>query len=145
MRLVWFRGHCTENEVFHFKDFFSKCDQIRSFLRIWTNLLKKSLMKNFIFCAVGEQLPSSLAIKSGNQKRKKADGCKGLVEDEYDVKNIEIIKIMESVVTEYEKLRKKAIFFLLAKMIRLIPIHIEIKPTVGVMFGSIFQILWIYR
>ena len=34
------------------KDFFSKCDQIRNFLRIWSNLLKKSLMENSIFCAV---------------------------------------------------------------------------------------------
>ena len=34
------------------KDFFSKCDQIRSFLGIWSHLLKKSLMENFIFCAV---------------------------------------------------------------------------------------------
>ena len=34
------------------KDFFSKRDQIRSFLRIWWHLLKKSLMENFIFCAV---------------------------------------------------------------------------------------------
>ena len=34
------------------KDFFSKSDQIHSFLRIWSYLLKKSLMKNFIFCAV---------------------------------------------------------------------------------------------
>ena len=31
------------------KDFFSKCDQICSFLRIWSHLLKKSLMENFIF------------------------------------------------------------------------------------------------
>ena len=31
------------------KDFFSKCDQIRSFLRIWSHLLKKYLMENFIF------------------------------------------------------------------------------------------------
>ena len=31
------------------KDFFSKCDQIRSFLRIWSHLLKKSLIENFIF------------------------------------------------------------------------------------------------
>ena len=37
---------------FSIKDFFSKCDQIRSLLRIWSNLLKKSLMENFIFCAV---------------------------------------------------------------------------------------------
>ena len=31
------------------KDFLSKCDQIRSFLRIWSHLLKKALMENFIF------------------------------------------------------------------------------------------------
>ena len=27
---------------FSIKDFFSKCDQIRSFLRIWSHLLRKS-------------------------------------------------------------------------------------------------------
>ena len=32
---------------FSIKDFFRKCDQIRSFL-------KKALMENFIFCAVLE-------------------------------------------------------------------------------------------
>ena len=37
---------------FSIKDFFSKCDQICSFLRIWPHLLEKSLMKIFIFCAV---------------------------------------------------------------------------------------------
>ena len=37
---------------FPIKDFFSKCDQIRSFLWIWLHLLKKFLMENFIFCAV---------------------------------------------------------------------------------------------
>ena len=37
---------------FSIKDFFSKCDQIGSFLRIWSDLLKKSLMENFIFCEV---------------------------------------------------------------------------------------------
>ena len=37
---------------FSIKDFFSKCDQIRSFQLIWSNLLKKTLMENFIFCAV---------------------------------------------------------------------------------------------
>ena len=39
---------------FSIKDFFRKCDQIRSFLLIWSHLLKKSLMENFIFCAVSE-------------------------------------------------------------------------------------------
>ena len=37
---------------FNIKNFFSKCDQIRSFVQIWSHLLKKSLMENFIFCAV---------------------------------------------------------------------------------------------
>ena len=37
---------------FSIKDFFTKCDQIRSFLRIWSHLLKKSLMEDFIFCAM---------------------------------------------------------------------------------------------
>ena len=36
---------------FSIKDFFSKCDQIRSFLRIWSHLLKKPLVENLIFCA----------------------------------------------------------------------------------------------
>ena len=33
------------------KNFFSKCDEIRRKLRIWSHLLKKSIMENFIFCA----------------------------------------------------------------------------------------------
>ena len=37
---------------FSIKDFFSECDQMRSFQRIWSQILKKSLMENFIFCAV---------------------------------------------------------------------------------------------
>ena len=37
---------------FSIKDFFSKCDQIRWKLRIWSHLLGKFLMENFIFCAV---------------------------------------------------------------------------------------------
>ena len=37
---------------FSINDFFSKCDRICSFLRIWSLLVKKSLMENFIFCAV---------------------------------------------------------------------------------------------
>ena len=37
---------------FSVKEFFSKCEQIRSFLRIKSLLLKKFLMENLIFCAV---------------------------------------------------------------------------------------------
>ena len=37
---------------FFIKEFFSKCDQIRRKLRIWSHLLKNSSMENFIFCAV---------------------------------------------------------------------------------------------
>ena len=38
---------------FSIKDFFSKCDQVRSSLRIWSHLLKKSLMEKFYFlCSV---------------------------------------------------------------------------------------------
>ena len=43
--------HCTKMK-FSIKVFFSKCDQICSFLRIWSRLLRKSLMENFIFYAV---------------------------------------------------------------------------------------------
>ena len=44
---------------FSVKDIFSKCDQIRRKLRIWSQLLKKSLIENFIFCAVTLYLQSS--------------------------------------------------------------------------------------
>ena len=44
---------CTTQKMKSFiKDFFSKCDQIPSFLRIWPHLLKKSLMENFSFWPV---------------------------------------------------------------------------------------------
>ena len=44
-------GLTAQKKKFSTEDFFSKCDQIRSFLRIWSHLLMKSLMENFIFCA----------------------------------------------------------------------------------------------
>ena len=39
----------AQNMKSSIKDFFSKCDQIRSFLRIWSHLLRKFLMENFFF------------------------------------------------------------------------------------------------
>ena len=42
---------CTKMK-FSITDFFSKSDQIRRKLRIWSHLRKKFLMENFIFCVV---------------------------------------------------------------------------------------------
>ena len=56
--------HCTHKKKktkFFIQDFFSKCDQIHRKLRVWSHLLKKSLMEKFIFCAVSGQ-PLSLDI-----------------------------------------------------------------------------------
>ena len=44
--------YTAQKMKFSIKDFFSKCDQIRRKLRIWSRLLKKSLLENFISCAV---------------------------------------------------------------------------------------------
>ena len=41
-----------QNMTFSIKDFFSKCDQVRRILRIWSHLLKKFLIENFIFFAM---------------------------------------------------------------------------------------------
>ena len=47
---------------FSIMDFFIKCDEIRSFLRIWSHLLKKSFMENFIFYAVTTHLSENVGI-----------------------------------------------------------------------------------
>ena len=49
---------------FSIKDFFNKCYQIRSFLRIWSHLLKKSLIENFIFCAVYIKFQTKEVLKN---------------------------------------------------------------------------------
>ena len=51
---------------FSIKDFFSKCDQICSLLWIWSHLLKKSLMENFIFCAVNVNINEDKNKDKGN-------------------------------------------------------------------------------
>ena len=62
---------------FSIKDFLSKYDQIQSFLRIWSHLLKKSSIENFIYCAV--KASQSLNGKTDNDlemaqhKKKKID------------------------------------------------------------------------
>ena len=56
LKLVVTRKHYIQNTAqkmkFSIKDFFSKRDQIRRKLRIWSHLMTKSLKESFIFCAV---------------------------------------------------------------------------------------------
>ena len=51
-------NYTAQKMKFSIKNFFSKCDQIRSFLQIWSHSLKKSLMENFVSCAVIIRLSS---------------------------------------------------------------------------------------
>ena len=50
--VVGSRTLTAQKMKFSIKDFFSKCNQIGGKLRIWSHLLKKSLIENFICCAV---------------------------------------------------------------------------------------------
>ena len=63
--LVTFHRYNAQKIKFSIKEFFSKYDHIRSFLQIWSHLLKKSLMKNFTFCAAlsSPALPNHPSIK----------------------------------------------------------------------------------
>ena len=49
LRKVFANNYAAQKLKFSIKDFFSKCDQISGKPRIWSLLLKKSLMENFIF------------------------------------------------------------------------------------------------
>ena len=51
-RLCINKLYTAQKMKFSIKDFSSKYDQMRSFLRTWSHLLEKYLMENFIFCAV---------------------------------------------------------------------------------------------
>ena len=54
---------------FSIKNFFCKFDQIRRKLRIWSHLLKKSLMENFIFCAVKLRIYNYRNINSNSNNK----------------------------------------------------------------------------
>ena len=57
----------TEQKIkFSINDFFSKCDQIHKKLQIWSSLLKKSLMENFLFCVVGLMISCKIFHKKRN-------------------------------------------------------------------------------
>ena len=50
LHFIMTKTDTAQKMKFSIKDFFSKCDQIRSFVLIWSHLLKKSLIEDFIFC-----------------------------------------------------------------------------------------------
>ena len=63
---------------FSIKNFFSKCDQIHTKLQIWSLLLEKSLMENFIFWAV-EILIEDITVRRNNNEKSKNSGKSLLV------------------------------------------------------------------
>ena len=75
MLVIAFKSGCPSNSgqytaqkmKFSIKDFFTKCDQIRRKLRIWSYLLKKSLMENFIFLCNGKYLFDVILFHSSIQ------------------------------------------------------------------------------
>ena len=70
----WFKRNITAQKMkFSFNDFFSKCDQISSFLRIWSYLMKKSLMENFTFCIMYVLSEHKLLTKGVRICKKKAN------------------------------------------------------------------------
>ena len=78
---VWLRvflqivDRTVQKMKFSIKDFFSRCEQIRRKLRIWLHLLKKSLMENFIFCAVPMQKIQPFFSQWNNQSLKGGLSC----------------------------------------------------------------------
>ena len=59
----------TQKTKFSITDLFSKCDQIRWKLWIWSQLLNKSVMENFTFCAVNPTSNSQTTFAITDTKR----------------------------------------------------------------------------
>ena len=84
----------AKKEKFSIKDFFSKCDQIRGFLRIWSHLLKKSLMDEETLNGKLHFLCSGKDV--GDKWRNLQDLTKHL-NDEYFINRPNIIRIVISI------------------------------------------------
>ena len=61
--------YTAQKMKFSVKAFFGKFDQIHRFLRIWSHLLKKSLMENFIFCSVLGVLSKKVLLLQNSLER----------------------------------------------------------------------------
>ena len=66
--VTWRLLYTAQKMRFSIMEFFSKCDQIRWKLRIWSHLLKKSFMENFIFCSVISISPWTITKSNGCNK-----------------------------------------------------------------------------
>ena len=71
---------------FSIKDFFGKCNQMRNKLRIWSHLLKKSLMENFFFCPVLIQANAPFLQRQKYQKNFSFLTFSGTIEMKHCVK-----------------------------------------------------------
>ena len=60
--------NAAQKMKFSIKDFSSKCDQIRRKLRLWSHLLNKLLIENFIFCAVKNSMKKPRLVKNTAQR-----------------------------------------------------------------------------
>ena len=85
---VWSTYDTAQKMKFSIKDFFSKCDQIRRKLRIWSHLLKKFVMENFIFCVVKKM--TWLLFGRGSPQWN--DYCSVLVF--FNLRSIKLVKIL---------------------------------------------------
>ena len=65
---TFYENNTAQKIKFFIKDLFSKCDQIHRKLRIWSDLLEKSLMENFIFCVMWLTANSSIIHISQGRK-----------------------------------------------------------------------------
>ena len=65
------KSHTAQKMKFSTKDFFGKHGRIRWKLRIWSHILKKCLVENFIFCAaLSPSIVNRLAVEQGRFLKK---------------------------------------------------------------------------
>ena len=126
---------------FSIKDFFSKCDQIRRNLRIWSHLLKNSLMENLVFCAVWvgglrllrflKYLSNHILIRVNNVLF-----CANLFFDLSKIDNL-------TIVCPVRQDSRKTCWFLLGKNHNTGSVHLKFMPCWAVAFNTFETNNWL--
>ena len=101
--------HTAQKIRFSIKDFFSECDQILRKLRIWSHVLEKSLMENFIFYA--DIKPNSWSCRFATlfkkiniyQERFRGDCLKLLTQLEHSWTTWLLLKVLQPKIFIFEK------------------------------------------